>query len=173
MGVMAHPKGTGSPGGSLAHWSDKLQRFDRRWIFLIMGLAIVVPLYLPLGFPIKARPMTKAAFNAVEELHAGDVVFVSLDLDPASTAILTDEAMILYDAGSHAEGRAQLQRVIALDPANVDAHLYLAQIARYEGRADEYRNEMARADKLRGLRAADPSMATAGPRHAGVPTSTR
>ena len=94
-------------------------------------------------------------------------------LDPASTAILTDEAMILYDAGSHAEGRAQLQRVIALDPANVDAHLYLAQIARYEGRADEYRNEMARADKLRGLRAADPSMATAGPRHAGVPTSTR
>jgi hypothetical protein len=74
--------------GSQAHWSDRLQRLDRRWIFLIMALAIVVPLYLPIGFPIKARPMTKAAFNAVEELHAGDVVFVSLDLDPASTAEL-------------------------------------------------------------------------------------
>ncbi len=70
------------------HWSDRLQRFDRRWIFAIMGLAIIIPLYLPIGFPIKARPMTKAAFNAVEELHAGDVVLVSLDLDPASTAEL-------------------------------------------------------------------------------------
>jgi hypothetical protein len=70
------------------HWSDRLQRFDRRWIFLIMGLAIVVPLYLPIGFPIKPRPMTKAAFNAVEELKPNDVVLVSMDLDPASTAEL-------------------------------------------------------------------------------------
>jgi len=70
------------------HWSDRLQRFDRRWIFLIMALAIVIPLYVPIGLPIKARPMTKAAFNAVEELHAGDVVLVSMDLDPASTAEL-------------------------------------------------------------------------------------
>jgi len=70
------------------HWSDRLQRLDRRWIFLIMALANVVPLYLPIGIPIKPRPMTKAAFNAVEELHAGDVVLVSMDLDPASTAEL-------------------------------------------------------------------------------------
>ncbi len=67
------------------HWSERLQRFDRRWIFLIMGLAIIVPLYLPLDLPIKASPMTKAAFNAVEELKEGDVAFVSMDLDPAST----------------------------------------------------------------------------------------
>jgi len=67
------------------HWTDRLQRFDRRWLFLLMGLAIVVPLIFPIGLPIKPTPMTKAAFNAVEELHAGDVVLISLDLDPAST----------------------------------------------------------------------------------------
>ncbi|MCX5747788.1 MAG: hypothetical protein NT062_35430 [Proteobacteria bacterium] len=70
------------------HWSDRLGRIDRRWIFLVMGLAIVLPLYLPLGLPIKASPMTKAAFDTVENLHEGDVVFVSMDLDPASTAEL-------------------------------------------------------------------------------------
>jgi len=70
------------------HWSDRLGHFDRRWIFLVMGLAIIVPLYLPLNLPIKASPMTKAAFNAVEELQAGDVVFVSMDLEPSSTAEL-------------------------------------------------------------------------------------
>ncbi len=66
-------------------WLDKL---DRRWIFLIMAAAIVVPLYVPIGLPIAASPMTKAAFNAVEALQPGDVVFVSLDVDPASTAEL-------------------------------------------------------------------------------------
>ncbi len=70
------------------HWTDRLQRFDRRWIFLIMAAAIVIPLYVPIGFPIKPRPMTKAAYNAVEELQPGDTVLVSIDLDPASTAEL-------------------------------------------------------------------------------------
>jgi hypothetical protein len=73
---------------SAVHWSDRLQRFDRRWIFLIMAAAIIVPLYIPIGFPIEPSPMTKAAFTAVEDLGPGDVVFVSVDLDPASTAEL-------------------------------------------------------------------------------------
>jgi hypothetical protein len=63
----------------------KLETFDRRWIFLMMGLAVVLPLYFPIGLPIKAGPMTKAAFASVEDLKAGDTVLVSLDLDPAST----------------------------------------------------------------------------------------
>jgi hypothetical protein len=67
------------------HWTDRLQRFDRRWLFLLMGLAIIVPLIYPIGLPIKPGTMTKAAFNAVENLKAGDVVLVSIDLDPAST----------------------------------------------------------------------------------------
>ena len=67
------------------HWTERVQRFDRRWLFLAMGLAIVIPLIFPIGLPIKAGPMTKAAFNSVEDLKAGDVVLISLDLDPAST----------------------------------------------------------------------------------------
>lgn len=70
---------------SAPHWTERLQRFDRRWLFLIMGLAIVVPLIFPIGLPIKPGPMTKAAFNSVEALQPGDVVLLSLDLDPAST----------------------------------------------------------------------------------------
>jgi hypothetical protein len=65
--------------------TERLARFDRRWIFLIMALAIVIPLYVPIGLPIKPSPMTNAAFNTVEALREGDVVFVSLDVEPAST----------------------------------------------------------------------------------------
>jgi hypothetical protein len=69
-------------------WTQRLQRFDRRWIFLAMGLAIILPFLLPLGLPIKASPMTKAGYDTIESLQEGDVVYMSLDLDPASTAEL-------------------------------------------------------------------------------------
>jgi len=67
------------------HWTERLQSFDRRWLFLAMGLAIVVPLLFPINLPIKPSPMTQAAFYTTDEVKDGDVVFVSLDLDPAST----------------------------------------------------------------------------------------
>jgi hypothetical protein len=53
-----------------------------------MAAAIIIPILFPLGLPIKASPMTKAGFNAIETLKEGDVVYMSLDLDPASTAEL-------------------------------------------------------------------------------------
>lgn len=65
--------------------TERLQHFDRRWIFLAMGLAVVLPLLMPINLPIKASPMVKSLFFTVEELKEGDTVFVSLDMDPAST----------------------------------------------------------------------------------------
>jgi hypothetical protein len=67
------------------HWTERLQSFDRRWLFLAMGVAIVIPLLFPLNLPVKPSPMVQSAFYTVEELKEGDVVFVSLDLEPAST----------------------------------------------------------------------------------------
>jgi len=73
-----------SPGGDGGGWLDKLQSFDRRWIFLIMGVALVIPFLAPLRLPMKETDKTKAAYYAVEELKENDVVFLSLDFDPAS-----------------------------------------------------------------------------------------
>ena len=67
------------------HWTERLERFDRRWIFLAMGLAIVIPLLFPLNLPFRASPMVKALYDTIERLEPGDVVYVSIDLDPAST----------------------------------------------------------------------------------------
>jgi hypothetical protein len=65
-------------------WTDRLNHFDRRWIFVIMGLALVVPFIWPLRLPIRVSAKVKAAYYAVEDLKPGDVVFVGLDFDPAS-----------------------------------------------------------------------------------------
>jgi hypothetical protein len=65
--------------------ADRLTGFDRRWIFLAMGLAIVIPLLYPLNLPFKPSPMVKALYDTIESLDEGDVVYLSVDLDPAST----------------------------------------------------------------------------------------
>jgi len=67
------------------HWTERLQGFDRRWLFVAMGLAIILPLIFPLNLPVKPSPMVQAGYYTVEGLEAGDVVFVSVDLDPAAT----------------------------------------------------------------------------------------
>jgi hypothetical protein len=67
---------------------DKLQTFDRRWLFLAMGFAIVVPLLWPLGLPFKPSAPVKAIYYTIEELPENSVVLVSGDFDPASTAEL-------------------------------------------------------------------------------------
>lgn len=86
-----------------AHWTARIQTFDRRWLFLVMGLAIVVPLYFPMNLPVKPSPMTKAAYNTVEQLKEGDVAFLSLDLDPASTPELAPffDAVVLQLKRKH------------------------------------------------------------------------
>ncbi|HVV87135.1 MAG TPA: hypothetical protein VHE35_29045 [Kofleriaceae bacterium] len=87
------------------HWTDRLQHFDRRWIFLVMALAVVIPLFFPIGLPALPDPMTRAAYNAVEALPDGARVFVSLDLDPASTPEIEPfyRAVILHLKRKHAK----------------------------------------------------------------------
>ncbi len=95
-----------SPAAPAArHWTARLQNFDRRWIFLIMSLAVVVPLFFPIGLPALPDSMTKAAYNAVEALPDGARVFVSLDLDPASTPEIEPfyRAVILQLKRKHAK----------------------------------------------------------------------
>jgi len=64
---------------------ERLQGFDRRWIFLAMALAVVGPLLRPCNLPFKASPMVKALYNTIDELEEGDVVYLSADLDPPAT----------------------------------------------------------------------------------------
>ena len=71
--------------GARKHWTERLATFDRRWIFLAMGIAIALPLFLPLNMPIEPSAMVKSAYYTVEDLQEGDRVLLSLDLDPAST----------------------------------------------------------------------------------------
>jgi hypothetical protein len=61
-----------------------LADIDRRIIFVVIAVAVVVPLLLPLGMRVKVTSQTQAIYDEVENLPAGSNVLVSFDYDPAA-----------------------------------------------------------------------------------------
>jgi hypothetical protein len=61
-----------------------LAHIDRRIIFLVIAAAVIIPLLLPLGMPVKITPSSQAIYDEVEALPPGSNVLVSFDYDPAA-----------------------------------------------------------------------------------------
>ena len=60
--------------------------FDRRILFLGLALAIIMPLLLPVGMPIRVSQPVKDFYDEVEKLPAEARVLLSCDYDPAAKA---------------------------------------------------------------------------------------
>ncbi len=61
-----------------------LKELDRRWIFLLMGLAVGIPILFELQFPEKPTNLAKSVFDEIQQLKEGDKVMLAFDFDPAS-----------------------------------------------------------------------------------------
>lgn len=62
---------------------DTLQNLDRRWIFLLMGLAVALPILFQLEFPETPSVLAQATFDEIEQLQPGERVLLAWDYDPA------------------------------------------------------------------------------------------
>lgn len=74
----------GDQPGAVATFLERLGGFDRRWIFLIITLAVLVPLLAPVQLPIRATPTTRDAFEAVDAIPSGAKVVVSFEYGPST-----------------------------------------------------------------------------------------
>jgi hypothetical protein len=63
---------------------DRLLRIDRRIIFLLVALSVTIPILIPLGLPVSTTVPTQMAFDFIETLQPGDVVWLSFDYGPSS-----------------------------------------------------------------------------------------
>jgi hypothetical protein len=57
---------------------------DRRWVFLLMLLAVAVPILIGLRFPEEPSPMAQRVGKTIEDLPPGSVVLMALDYDPSA-----------------------------------------------------------------------------------------
>ncbi|MBI4364005.1 MAG: hypothetical protein HY568_01115 [Candidatus Latescibacteria bacterium] len=68
----------------MAGFVEKLLGLDRRWIFLLVLLSVATPIVFPIGLPVTTSGPTRSAFEYIEALTPGDVVWISFDYGPSS-----------------------------------------------------------------------------------------
>lgn len=61
-----------------------LRHLDRRWIFLLMALAVAIPILLQLEFPEKPSTLAQDTFDQIDALQPGDKVLLAWDFDPST-----------------------------------------------------------------------------------------
>jgi len=62
----------------------KIGKVDRRWIFLVLAIAVFIPIIKPIGMPIRATETTKVVFNTIENLPENSKVLVSIEYSPST-----------------------------------------------------------------------------------------
>ena len=71
---------------------NMLQNIDRRIIYVVLLIAVSVPLISPIGIPLLVNPSTQSVYDSVEALSANDVVLLAFDYSPGSAADLHPQA---------------------------------------------------------------------------------
>ncbi len=63
---------------------ELLGKIDRKIIFIILAVVIIVPLIKPFGLISKASSRAETVFNAVDAIPPGEPLLISIDFDPGS-----------------------------------------------------------------------------------------
>jgi len=63
---------------------EKVSNLDRRWIFLIIALAVAIPLVFPFSMPIKVSEHVQTVFDALENIPEGSTVLCSFEYGPST-----------------------------------------------------------------------------------------
>ena len=61
-----------------------LLKIDRRIIYIVMGILVMIPLIKPLGLGVTSGPRAARLFRAVDSIPTGKTLLISVDFDPAS-----------------------------------------------------------------------------------------
>ena len=89
----------------MENFIKKMTYLDRRIIYLILFLAMAVPMFFTLGLPININTYTQDAFDIVDQLPAGSVVWYGCEYSASQMAelkpMLTTLVSMSLDRGHH------------------------------------------------------------------------
>jgi hypothetical protein len=74
---------------------ERLGRLDRRIIFVAIALAVILPMFFPLGLAIEITPPVKQLYNVIQGLPQRSVVLISIDYDPSGAPELQPATLSL------------------------------------------------------------------------------
>ncbi|UCD17830.1 MAG: hypothetical protein JSV44_02695 [Candidatus Zixiibacteriota bacterium] len=65
---------------------EKIQTIDRRWIYLLVAIAVFFPMVVVMKFPVEITPEARQLYNAIDELPDSSVVMLTFDYYPSAMA---------------------------------------------------------------------------------------
>jgi hypothetical protein len=71
---------------------EQMMKIDRRWIYLAIGLAVLIPAIISFKVPVPVSKEVKKIHNFVEGLGPNESLFLAMDYDPSSMAELNPMA---------------------------------------------------------------------------------
>lgn len=67
---------------------EVLANIERRYIFILVALTVIIPLLWPIGMPIFVTDEVKSVYDHIEKIPPGSAIIVAMDYDPAALAEL-------------------------------------------------------------------------------------
>lgn len=74
---------------------SRMLTIDRRYIFVLIALATLIPLLNPINLPIVVSSEVRSVYDHMESLPSGAVFLLSMDFDPASKPEVYPQAVSL------------------------------------------------------------------------------
>ena len=69
----------------MSFW-EKVSKLDRRWIYLLVALAVIVPLFMRVRLPMAVTPEVQQLYGAIEALPDSSVVMLTFDYYASTVA---------------------------------------------------------------------------------------
>ena len=63
---------------------EDLVTIDRRIVYLLIAIGTILPILIPIGFPVSTTPPVEGLFNKIESLGPDDTVLISFDYGPTT-----------------------------------------------------------------------------------------
>jgi hypothetical protein len=61
---------------------EKIPNLDRRYLYLLLAIGAIVPMFTPLGLPVPMSREVRGLFATIESLDENSTVLVAIDFDP-------------------------------------------------------------------------------------------
>lgn len=75
----------------------EIRRYERQIVFLVLVIAVALPIVFPLGLKTVQTPLTKKIYDMVENTPAGSTVIISFDYDPSTVTELQPMAEAILE----------------------------------------------------------------------------
>ena len=78
------------------NWMEYITQLDRRWIFIAVALAVIIPIIIGAKFPVNISPSVQSSYDFIDKLPPNSTVMIVCDYDPASEAELYPMTLALF-----------------------------------------------------------------------------